>query len=168
MSYPGYRTFITIWVGQSLSRVGTAMTRFALLIWAYLSANRPILLGCRQAIWQLNFDPVAQGRVFSVDSMLRLALNPLGYLLAGYRADFLLEPAMRPDGALADVFGPLVGTGPGAGMAVMFIDTATLGGLMSLAAYLFPAARNIESTLPDHDFRPEGSVLAVESAGRKT
>ena len=32
---PGVRTFLTIWLGQFVSRVGTAMTRFALLIWAY-------------------------------------------------------------------------------------------------------------------------------------
>ncbi|HNR50504.1 MAG TPA: hypothetical protein PKI80_02875, partial [Deltaproteobacteria bacterium] len=43
------------------------------------------------------------------------------YLLAGYLADHLLEPAMMPGGSLAPVFGPLVGTGPGAGMAVMFL-----------------------------------------------
>lgn len=29
------RTFVTIWAGQLLSLVGTAMTRFALLVWAY-------------------------------------------------------------------------------------------------------------------------------------
>ena len=32
---PGVRTFLIIWLGQFVSRVGTAMTRFALLIWAY-------------------------------------------------------------------------------------------------------------------------------------
>lgn len=112
----------------------------------------PIIVGSRQAIWQSKVAPEVQGRVFSVDSMLRLALNPFGYLLGGFLADGLLEPAMMPGGSLAPVFGPLVGTGPGAGMAVMFLGTATLGCLMSLSGYLFSAVRNIETDLPDHDY----------------
>ncbi len=42
------KTFITIWFGQLVSRIGTAMTRFALLIWAYQqsgSATSVALLG---------------------------------------------------------------------------------------------------------------------------
>lgn len=42
------KTFITIWFGQLISRIGTAMTRFALLIWAYEqtgSATTVALLG---------------------------------------------------------------------------------------------------------------------------
>jgi MFS family permease len=129
-------------------------------VWAWVVAAVaaaifiPIILGSRQAIWQAKVAPEVQGRVFSVDSMLRLSLNPLGYLLAGFLADGLLEPAMQPDGALASLFGPLVGTGPGAGMALMFVGTAVLGCLISLSGYLVPAVRNIESELPDHDSRP--------------
>lgn len=114
----------------------------------------PPIVSSRQAIWQAKVEPSVQGRVFSVDNMLRMGLNPFGYLLAGIIADQWLEPAMMPGGALAHVFGPLVGTGPGAGMAVMFLGTATFGFLISLSGYLFPAVRNIESDLPDHDYRP--------------
>ena len=92
-----------------------------------------------------------QGRVFATDSMLRLSLNPAGYLLAGVLGDRMFEPAMAAGGGLAAVFGPLVGTGPGAGMALMFVGTATLGSLTSLLAYLFPAVRNVERDLPDFD-----------------
>ncbi|HLV37758.1 MAG TPA: MFS transporter, partial [Spirillospora sp.] len=66
-------------------------------------------------------------------------------------ADQLLEPAMQPGGALAGVFGGLVGTGSGAGMAVIFIGTATCGALISLSGYLIPALRRVETDLPDHD-----------------
>ena len=31
----GWQTFSLIWFGQFISLLGTAMTRFALLIWAY-------------------------------------------------------------------------------------------------------------------------------------
>jgi DHA3 family macrolide efflux protein-like MFS transporter len=58
---------------------------------------------------------------------------------------------MAADGRLAPVFGWLVGTGPGAGMALMFAGTAILGTGMSLSGYLFPAVRRVEEELPDHD-----------------
>jgi len=111
----------------------------------------PILLGSRSAIWQAKVAPAVQGRVFATDGMLRLALFPFGYLLAGIIADGWLEPAMAAGGTLAPVFGPLVGVGPGAGMALMFVGTATMGSLMSVLAYLFPGVRNVESDLPDFD-----------------
>ncbi len=151
-------TAMSFFLGDFLFAVGRGVAVWVVAAVA-ASVFIPILLGSRQAIWQAKVAPEVQGRVFSVDSMMRLALNPLGYLLAGYLADHLLEPAMMPGGSLAPVFGPLVGTGPGAGMAVMFLGTATLGGLMSLAAYLFPGVRNIETELPDHDYKP-GETIA--------
>lgn len=120
----------------------------------------PIILGSRQAIWQAKVAPEVQGRVFSVDSTIRLSLNPLAYLLGGVLADRLLEPAMASGGSLAPVFGFLVGTGPGAGMALMFVGTATLGTLSSLVYYLVPAVRDVETDLPDHGYHPDSEPAA--------
>ena len=72
-------------------------------------------------------------------------------LLAGPLADRLLEPAMAPGGALAALFGPLVGTGPGAGMALMLVASGAMAALISLGGYLLPVVREVESFLPDHD-----------------
>ena len=75
---------------------------------------------------------------------------PIGYLLAGPLADKLLEPAMSPGGALAGIFGGLLGTGPGAGMAFMFLCTSIAGTTICLSGYLFRRVRQVESDLPDH------------------
>ena len=143
-------TALSFLLGDFLFAVGQGVA-----VWVVAAAASavfmPILLGSRNAIWQAKGPPAVQGRVFATDSMLRLSLNPAGYLLAGVLADRLLEPAMAAGGALAPIFGPLVGTGPGAGMALMFVGTATLGSLTSLLAYLFPAVRNVERDLPDFD-----------------
>jgi hypothetical protein len=64
--------------------------------------------------------------------------------MGGVLADRWFEPAMN-GGALTGAFGWLVGTGPGAGMAVMFLVTAVAGTVMSLAGYLFRAIRDVES-----------------------
>ncbi len=80
---------------------------------------------------------------------------PVAFLLAGPLADNIFEPAMQTGGSLESAFGGLVGTGAGAGMSLIFIITALLGTVVSLAGYLVPAIRNIEDILPDYDEEPE-------------
>jgi MFS family permease len=111
----------------------------------------PFIVSGYTTIWQSKVPPAVQGRVFATSEMFRSAPKPVGYLIAGPIADRLLEPAMQPGGALAPVFGWLVGTGPGAGIALMFAATAILGATMSFSGYFFRATRNVEDDLPDHD-----------------
>jgi len=105
----------------------------------------PIIMASDLAIWQAKVPPPLQGRVFSIRSAVRMSTMPLGYLLGGVLADGWFEPAMTAGGSLTTVYGWLVGVGPGAGMAVMFLLTAVAGTAMSLAGYLFPTVRNVES-----------------------
>jgi len=60
-----------------------------------------------------------------------------------------MEPAMQPGGALAGIFGSVVGTGPGAGIAATFIFTGIIGVSVSLGSYLMRPLRRIEDELPD-------------------
>jgi hypothetical protein len=71
-------------------------------------------------------------------------------LLAGPLADRLFEPALRAGGAWAHIFGPLVGTGPGAGMGLLIALTGLLAVAIGLVGYGVPAIRNAEDILPDH------------------
>jgi hypothetical protein len=111
----------------------------------------PLMDSSNMAILQAKVAPAMQGRFFALFHTARQSLIPVGYLLAGLLADRWLEPAMLPGGALAAQLGWLVGTGPGAGIALLFVATAVLGSMVSLAGYLFPAVRNIEDDLADHD-----------------
>ncbi len=110
----------------------------------------PFITGAERAIWQSKVAPDVQGRVFSTKGMFQLATLPIGYLLAGPLADRVFEPAMAVSGSLSGIFGWLVGTGPGAGMGLMFACTSILGMAMSLSGYLFRSVRNVENDLPDH------------------
>ncbi len=118
----------------------------------------PILSGSEKAIWQSKVEPSLQGRVISAHGMVRQSMVPLGMLLGGLLADKWFEPAMMPGGALTPLFGPLVGSGPGAGMAVLFLITAFIGCAVSLSGYLIPAIRYIEDDLPDESqtVQPQG------------
>jgi hypothetical protein len=75
-------------------------------------------------------------------------------LIAGPLADWLMEPAMASEGLINWAFGWMVGTGPGTGMAVIFVVTGLLGMFGGLAGYFFKVVRNAEDILPDHDTAP--------------
>jgi len=127
----------------------------AVLIWSIANFSSPfiitILNGSNQAIWQAKVPPDLQGRVFSARRWIAQITAPLGMLVAGPLADQIFEPAMSQTSALSSLFGPLVGTGPGTGMALIFIFTGSLAIVGALSGYLFPIIRNVEDIMPDHD-----------------
>ena len=104
----------------------------------------PVITACNQSIWQAHVPPALQGRVFGLSSAARVSTMPAGYLLGGLIADYCMEPGMARDGRLAPWLGGLVGVGPGAGMAAMFLGTAVLGTAVSLSGYLLPSVRQLE------------------------
>jgi hypothetical protein len=126
--------------------------------WAFGSfmsqAFIPIINGSNQAIWQSKVPPAVQGRVFATRRMIAQISFPVAVLLAGPLADRVFEPAMSGDGVAAALFGPLVGTGPGAGMGLMVALSGLIGTAVGLIGYAVPAVRNVESLLPDFDAAP--------------
>lgn len=122
----------------------------------------PIINGSNQAIWQSKVPPAVQGRVFATRRMIAQISFPVAILFAGPLADRIFEPAMSSDGALAAVFGPLVGTGAGAGMSLMVLLSGLLGIAVGLIGYSIPAVRNVEDILPDFDTVP-APAPAVEA-----
>jgi len=137
-------------LGQTVVGLGRSLP-----IWAsgmfLLAAFSPIIDGSNQAIWQAKVAPDVQGRVFTARLFIAWLVSPISQLLAGPLADRVLEPAMTEGGRLAPVFSWLVGTGTGAGMALIFVVTGLLAALAGLGGYLFPVVRNAEDILPDHD-----------------
>ncbi len=110
----------------------------------------PVMNGSNQAIWQSKVEPDIQGRVFGTRRFIAWLVSPLAQGLAGPLADKVFEPAMRVGGPWADVFGPLVGTGPGAGIALLFVLTGLATTIVGLIGYMNPHIREVESLLPDH------------------
>jgi MFS transporter, DHA3 family, macrolide efflux protein len=141
---------ISFLIGDFLTGVGRST-------WVWMAAEFfatffvPFIVACHHAIWQTKVIPAMQGRVFAIQGMLQRCTLALGYLLAGPLADQVFEPAMRSGGVLSGVFGGLLGTGPGAGMGLMFLCTALLGGAVCFGGYLIPSVRHIERDLPDGD-----------------
>ncbi|HZU86196.1 MAG TPA: MFS transporter [Anaerolineaceae bacterium] len=155
---------VVLWVRKSRNRVKTFLisTMLSFLIgdlitalsrgaigWAiagfFAEFTIPFIISPYYALWQELVPPDVQGRVFSSRDMIQIGAQPIGYLLGGLLADGVFEPALAQGGALSSSFGLLVGTGPGAGMAAMFLCTAILGCLVGVLGLLNPHIRRLES-----------------------
>jgi hypothetical protein len=123
----------------------------------------PVINGSNQAIWQAKVAPDVQGRVFSIRRLIAWVANPLSQLAAIPLADRLLGPAMLEGGSLAPIFGPLVGTGPGAGLSLLFIFVGVAAAMVGLSGFLVPAIRDVEDILPDHQALAEEPSVAAPS-----
>jgi len=148
------------WLCAGLGRMVVGLGQ-ALPVWAAGMFTRnfvsPFINGSNQAIWQAKVAPDVQGRVFATRATIAWLVMPLSRLLAGPLADQVLEPAFTEGGNLASSLAWLVGSGPGAGMSLLFVITGVFMALSSLGGYLFAAVRNAENLLPDHDAVKAGS-----------
>jgi MFS transporter, DHA3 family, macrolide efflux protein len=146
--------------GWALSGVFTSLFGLArsIPVWAATEfasgAIGPWINSSNQAIWQAKVAPDVQGRVFSIRRLIAWISTPAATLVAGPLADYVMEPAMQPDGKLAPVFGPLVGVGPGAGIALIIIVSGFLIMLVGLGGYTIRVIREAEVILADHDEPP--------------
>ena len=102
----------------------------------------PIINGSNQAIWQAKVPPDLQGKVFSIRRLIAWFVSPMAFLIAGPLSDKVLEPAMsNPESFLATTLGPIVGTGPGRGMALLFIIGGGIAALIGISGYVFRVLR---------------------------
>jgi DHA3 family macrolide efflux protein-like MFS transporter len=114
--------------------------------------------GSSQAIWQSKVEPDVQGRVFASRRLIAWITQPITPIIAGTLADYVLEPAMKTQNAFSSLFGPLFGTGPGAGMGVLITLCGFACTVTAVVAYIVPVIRNLEDSVPDHDQLPKAAA----------
>jgi DHA3 family macrolide efflux protein-like MFS transporter len=141
---------LTSLLGEVLLGLGRGLPVWAVSAFAF-SFFIPVINGSNQAIWQSKVPPDIQGRVFSIRMLIAWLISPLARLVAGPLADQVFEPAMEAGGSLAGTFDWLVGTGPGAGMALILVFAGIGAMLSGVGGYLFRLVRDVEQILPDHD-----------------
>ncbi|HEY3474378.1 MAG TPA: MFS transporter [Anaerolineales bacterium] len=152
------RAIIIAWlisslIGMTLLGVGQTLVIWLIAV-AADSIFDPIVNVSMDAFLQAKVPPDLQGRVISASDFLAQAMIPFTPLLAGYFGDRIFEPAMGTGGALADMFGWLVGTGPGSGFGLLIFLCGIGGALIGLAGYLIPSIRNIDELIPDFQRLP--------------
>jgi hypothetical protein len=124
----------------------------------------PMINASSQAIWQSKVAPDVQGRVFAVRRAIAVSAQVLSPLLAAPLADLVFKPGMAEGGALAQVFGPIMGVGANHGIGILISLLACLNLAVVLAAYAWPRLRNLEADLPDHAVLPSASAPAAAVA----
>ena len=140
---------------------GGLLTGFMFL--AYAVVRQPILLGVvifllfvplpignalMISIVQAKTPTDLQGRVFAIINQLAMLGSTSSFLLTGPLVDRWLEPlAMTPAWA---PFEPLLGSGAGAGMALVLFVTGLAILASTLFVLLWPLTRRLESTIPDY------------------
>ena len=121
---------------------------FGVAIFVYL-LRWPIGLICNQAIWLSKVAPEVQGRVLSIRQLVGFSALPLSYLVSGPLVDRVLEPLFSAEGGLTNSVGQVIGTGPGRGIAFLFVLMGTLTIIASIVGFLNPRLRLVEQELPD-------------------
>lgn len=110
----------------------TSPVRVALIGGVFLFGLAGIMAE-EQAVWQVRIPADAQGRVFALRRALTWASLPVSYAIAGPLADHVFVPAMSAGGALVGWLGPIMGTGPGRGMALLLICGGVAKGVVVLS-----------------------------------
>ena len=110
----------------------------------------PILNSAYIAILQEKVAPDLQGRIFGLEAAISTISFPLGQLLAGQLADRVFEPGLQ-GGRLANTWGPIFGTDPGAGMGLVIVIGGVIAIINGIAGYLIKPIRDIETILPGHE-----------------
>ena len=153
---PRRKIYGVLWGMVSVSALGIMLMGFGrtLPVWiisGFLgSLIIPFLNGCNDAIWQAKVPHDVQGKVFGTRLMIAQVSVPLAMLTAGPLADLVFEPRMVTGGTLTRVFGPLVGVGRGAGMALMFVLFGGAALLVSVASFMVRDIRDVEVLIPDY------------------
>jgi MFS transporter, DHA3 family, macrolide efflux protein len=141
----------------SFGAIGLVIMGLGQSYWVWMLASflmmlvNPLLNGSNQAIWQSKVAPEVQGRVFSVRAFIAQITAPISMALAGPLADQVFEPAMSTTGHwFANLLGPIVGTGPGAGMSFLVLISGILVAMVGIGAYQIKQIRDVEYLIPDH------------------
>jgi MFS family permease len=137
-------------LGDALMGLGQGLVMWLIAGFA-LEFFIPLAISSQRSIWQSKVPPRAQGRIFATLGFVIGVAEPTASVLAGTLADRVLEPAMRSESGLRAMLAPLVGTGEGAGMALLFMFSGVLLGGTALLGLFVPVMRNLETLIPDYD-----------------
>jgi predicted MFS family arabinose efflux permease len=98
-----------------------------------------------QVVWQVRVPVEAQGRVFALRRAITWLSLPISYALAGPLADHVFTPAMSAGGALAGWLGPIMGTAPGRGIALLLVCAGLAKGVVVLVGARDRELRRLDS-----------------------
>ncbi len=121
-----------------------------------------VMNGIYATIVQTKVPPRFHGRVFAVQTLAAWSTLPLAFLVVAPGLSALMEPLMMPGGALADTLGRLIGTGPGRGVAALYLICSLVITAVSLVSLATPRLANLDDEMPD---AISDDVIGLEELG---
>jgi MFS family permease len=139
-------------VGTGLSKALLGISQLP-IVWAAsqfgASLHSPLIFSSYMAIWYAKVSPDIQGRVFAADYLIGIVIESTAGLTAGFLADRVFEPAMQT--SMFSQFQPIVGTGAGSGIALLYVLTAIGIVIIGAVSFLIQPLRAAEHLMSDHE-----------------
>ncbi|NER00655.1 MAG: MFS transporter [Cyanothece sp. SIO2G6] len=110
------------------------------------SLNFPLLGSSENAIWMARISPEMQGRVFAANALALRSVSAIAVLTAGPLADQIFEPMVQSGSVLATLSNPIIGTGAGAGIALLYVITSIGLLITGTAGCFLPHLLNVEQS----------------------
>ncbi|HEX6597443.1 MAG TPA: amino acid adenylation domain-containing protein [Acidimicrobiales bacterium] len=89
------------------------------------------------------------GRVFAINQMIAWSTLPIGFAVIAPLGSNLFGPMLEPGGALASTVGRVIGTGPGRGIAFVYIVSALAMLVVTLVALRLRIFARFDAEAPD-------------------
>jgi MFS transporter, DHA3 family, macrolide efflux protein len=100
------------------------------------SLSFPLFGSSEQAIWFARVESAVQGQVFAAVMLTQQVAIAAATGMAGPLADLVFEPAMLSKGWLTKLFGAVVGTEPGSGIALLYVIVSATLPLIGLGVWV--------------------------------
>ena len=114
---------LSFFFGDILLAIGTNLAMWVAA--GFLSSLFIPLFNANESYFWRTIIPIeVQGRAFSLKYALQSGIIPVGLLLGGLLADYVMEPFMESPPYLLAI---ILGSGKGSGMALMFLITGIIG-----------------------------------------
>ncbi len=129
--------------------IGFVITGSAPIVWVValgltvIHFVYPIAMSLTQAIWQTSVPPHLQGRVFALRQAATATAMPVAVFVTALLADSVFEPLMTDQNRFSDLIGRGIGTGPGRGVALMFVITGIVLTLTVLITWSRPGTSQL-------------------------
>lgn len=107
-------------------------------------ATLPFINTSIEVLIRKNIDNRKQGRVWSIISMITYLGSIMAFAVAGFLADKIFNPLLELDGLLVDTAGPIIGSGEGRGIALMFVISGLMISLIALVIWQNEEIKTLE------------------------
>ncbi|MEV4510910.1 amino acid adenylation domain-containing protein [Dactylosporangium sp. NPDC049525] len=114
-----------------------------------LSAALSLVNGVYTTIVQVKVPQRYHGRVFALNTMVAWSTLPIGHGIVAPLGTRFFEPLLRPGGALSGTVGAVIGTGPGRGIAFMYVVFGLAMAAMVAVGLRIPVLRRFDTDVPD-------------------